>query len=299
MNYHDIMQPIDFSALFQLVFTLYAAFIAIEYAKSFTALVIRRFYDFQGEIKTKIDEIKKLCRQEEMLSIESDDYYKNGRGLCLVDEYKKKYTECKDTATKIDKDLHVYVEKNTEYRIFRHFSIFMMLFSFTLLVAGGIYRIYPSQTIHFLMTFFVLTGICVLVGWMGAIFRLTQTWSEKCSFIVVGFLYLLSVVLSFLALHIHLSWPSDIKTLLWTIGLLLAVVLPFLNFLFFFILITIQMNKIRKYCEQCYEPLRKQCNEAGDLMIKIINHQEMENKINESEQEEIEEVKKENKVIKI
>lgn len=286
MNYQVIMQLIDFSPLFQLVFTLYGAFIAIEYAKSFTALVIRRFYNFQGEIKTKIDEIKNTCRQDEMLSIESDDFYKNGRGLCLVDEYKQKYKECEDLATKIEEDLKEYVEKNTEYRIFRHISIFFMLFSFALLVSGGFYRVYPSQTIHFVLSFIAITSVFVFIGWFCASIRATQTWSEKISFIVVGSLYLLSVFLSFLALDIHLSLSTNIKTLLWTIGIIIAVMLPYLNFVFFFFLVTIQMNKIRAYCEQSYRPLKQQCSDAGDLMEKIINHKEMENKINENDQKE-------------
>ena len=284
MNYQELMQPIDFSALFQLAFTLYAAFIAVEYTKSFTAKVIKHFYNFQGEIESKITEIKKHCRYNEMLSIESDDYYKKGEGLCLVEDYKKKFKECEDKATETNKDLNNYVEKNTEYRIFRHISVFMMLFSFTLLMVSGIYRVYPSQTIHFSMTFLAFSLIFVIIGWICAISRATQTWTERCSFIVVGFYYLASLVLSFFALRMQLPWTDYTKKFHWTIGVLLAAVLPFFNFLFFFILVTIQMNKIRKHCEQSYKPLSQQCSEAGVLMEKILNHQEMKNKIDENKE---------------
>lgn len=285
MDYQELMLPIDFSALFQLVFTLYAAFIAIDYAKSFTALVIKRFYNFQGEIATRIAEIKRMCRDEELLSIESDDYYKSGEGLCLVVEYNKEFKDCKDAASILEKDLKDYVEKNTEYRIFRHFSLFMMFFSFTLLVAGGIYSVYPSQTIPFLLTFIALAFLFALLGWFCAIFRITQTWTEKCSIIVVGCFYFASLVLSFLSLRIPFPWSAETQECLWNVGLLFAVVLPYINFLFFFLLVTFQMNRIRKYCERKYEPLSHQCKGVGDLMGKMLHHQEMKNHIDASKKD--------------
>ena len=104
MHQKDIMeliQPNDFSALFQLAFTLYTAFLAIEYAKSFTALVIRRFYNFQGEIESSINDIIKQCRDNELQNIESDDYFKFGDGLCLVVDFKKKHQECLKKASEI------------------------------------------------------------------------------------------------------------------------------------------------------------------------------------------------------
>ena len=75
MNYQEMLQVVDFSALYQLAFTLYVAFIAVEYAKSFTSQVINHFYDFKKEIDDKITENQELCRKEEMQSIASDDYF--------------------------------------------------------------------------------------------------------------------------------------------------------------------------------------------------------------------------------
>lgn len=279
MKYQELIQPIDFSALFQLAFTLYAAFIAIEYARSFTAQVINRFYDFQGEIRSRIGEIMKQCRNEEMLNIESDDYFMSGEGLCMVDEYKQKLKDCEDSATEIESVLDTYVKDNTEYRIFRHFSLFMMLFSFTLMMAGGIYRVYPLQTIHFILSFIAFGLLAVIVGWVCAANRSTQSCSEKTSIIVVGALYVFSIVISCLSLWFHLSWDVRIKECLWSAGVVCAVILPFINFLFFFILVTFQIGRIRKYCEQSYQLLIQQCREAGELMVKLLHFQEVKNTI--------------------
>lgn len=279
MNYQELIQPIDFSALFQLAFTLYAAFIAIDYAKSFTAQVLKRFYNFQGEIKSRIGEIKKQCRNEEMLSIENDDYLMMGEGLCMVDEYRQKLKACEDQATEIEKSLDTYVKENTEYRIFRHFSLFMMLFSFTLMVVGGIYRVYPSEVMHFLLSFIAFGFFTVIVGWVCAANRTTQSWSEKSSIIFVGSLFVFFLIVSCISLCFHLGWDVRIKEYLWSVGVICAVILPYLNFLYFFILVTIQMGKIRKYCEKNYQPLIQQSKEVGELMVKLLHFQEVKNTI--------------------
>lgn len=286
MNYQDFIQPVDFSALFQLVFTLYAAFIAVEYAKSFTAQVIKRFYNFQGEIHSRIEIIKEECKEDEMLNIESDDYFKKGEGLCLVDEYQKELKECKTKATEIEEVLNNYIDANSEYRIFRHISIFMMLFSITLLLTGGIYRIYPSETMHFILTLVAFALLFVVVSWVCASLRVIQSWPEKRSLIVVGVVYIALIILSFFSLKLHFSWTENTKERFWTIGIIIAVVLPYLNFLFFFLLVTFQMRKIRKFCEQSFKPLIQQCNKTGELMIKIIHYQELKNKIDDNKKSE-------------
>ncbi len=279
MNYPELIQPIDFSALFQLAFTLYAAFIAIEYAKSFTAQVINRFYNFKGEVTSRIEEIKKYCRNLEMVNINEDDYFNSGKGLILKDKYNQKYKECEDKGKEIENKLDNYITKNTEYRIFRHFSLFMMLFCFTLMAAGGVYRIYPSSTIHFLLSFISCGLVSILTGWICSVTHVFRSWSEKKSFITTCSLFVFLIVLSFFSLWIHLRWEDSIKMCLWTVGIVSAVLLPYLNFLFFFFLVTIQMRKIRKYCDQSYKPFIQLCNDTGDLMVKILHYQEMDQMI--------------------
>lgn len=279
MNYSELIQPIDFSALFQLAFTLYAAFIAIEYAKSFTAQVINRFYNFKGEVTSKIEEIKKSCRNIEMMNINNDDYFNSGEGLILKDKYEQKYKECEDKAKEIEENLDNYITKNTEYRIFRHFSLFMMLFCFTLMMAGGVYRIYPSPIIHFLLSFIACGSMFVLGGWICSATHAFRSWSEKKSIITTCSLFVFLIIMSFLSLWIHLRWDDSIKMCLWTVGIVSAVILPYLNFLFFFFLVTFQMGKIRKYCDQSYKPFIQLCNDTGDLMVKVLNFQEMKQMI--------------------
>ncbi len=275
----DLIQPVDFSALFQLAFTLYAAFIAIEYTKSFTAKVIKQFYNFQGEIESKIKEILESCRDEEMTGINSDEYFNTGQGLILVDEYKQKHKQCKSEADNIKASLNKYVMEKTEYRIFRYFSLFIMLFCFTVMVAGGIYRIYPSQTIHFLLSFIACGTLFVLVGWICTAIPTSSSWLEKRGIITPCLLYVFLIILSFLSLWAHLSWDDSLKTCLWTVGIISSVMLPYLNFLFFFFLVTIQMRKIRNYCKKRYTPLIQRCKETGELMVKVLNFQEMKHKI--------------------
>ena len=113
MNYQELLQPIDFSALYQLVFTLYAAYIAVEYAKSFTAQVINHFYNFKDEIKLSLERIIVSCRKEEMQSIESDDYFMKGEGLCLVDKYNSIIKRCDNKAKEIKEELEKYYDDNS------------------------------------------------------------------------------------------------------------------------------------------------------------------------------------------
>lgn len=286
MNYQNIVQPVDFSALFQLSLTLCAAYIAIEYTKSFTAQVINNFYNFKDEIGNRIADCMRLCRNEEMQNIDSDDYFKVGDGLCLVDDYRKKHKECEAKSNELSLDLNDYVDMNTEYRIFRHISIFMMFFCFAFLVSCGLYRIYPSQVIHFLLSFATLTILFIIAGWTSAVFRATQSWSESRSISLTIISFIIIVIASFTSLSCHPPLPIETKELIWLIGMVLAVILPYLNFVFFFLLVTFQMGKLQEYCEQRYYVMKKECNEAGELMVKILNHQEMRNRIDEHKKEQ-------------
>lgn len=282
MNFQDILQIVDFSALYQLAFTLYAAFIAIEYAKSFTSQVINHFYDFKSEIDAKIETIKMKCRKEELQNIESDDYFMNGDGLCLLLDYKDKVKSSEKHADDIAQTLKTQVDKNTEYRVFRHISIFMMLYCFTILLAGGIYRVFPFQTMHFLITFTVLAGLFVLAGWICAAKRLLLSWSEKRSLKLIGVLYVLFIILAFLSLLLHPDLTFAIKKCLWTGTMIVAVIVPFMNFLFFFFLVRIQMSIMRNGFDQSYNDLETECDNVGMLMGKLLNHQEMRNKVEKS-----------------
>lgn len=286
MNYQEMLQVVDFSALYQLAFTLYAAFIAVEYAKSFTSQVINHFYDFKKEIDDKITENQELCRKEEMQSIESDDYFNSGDGLCLVDEYNTKIDECNKSAEKIKKELGNYVDNHTEYRIFRHIGIFLMLFSITFMLSGAIYRVFPSEIIHFLLSFTGVSLVVVIIGWICGAKRATQSWSEKKSIVIVGIIYAVSFALSFASMFLSFTWDNSVKEVIWTYGMIIAVILPYLNFLYFFILVTIQMSRIGKHCAVSIFPLTSEYKAAGDLMEKMLNHQEMMHKVDEHKKQE-------------
>lgn len=286
MNYQEMLQVVDFSALYQLAFTLYAAYIAVEYAKSFTSQVINHFYDFKNEIEGKILENQKLCRKEELQNIESDDYFKTGDGLCLVDEYNTKIEECKESATNIKNELDEYVDKHTEYRLFRHIGMFLMLFCITFMLSGAIYRVIPSQVIHFLLSFTAASLVSVVIGWICGAKRTTQSWTEKKSIVIVGIIYVVFLAVSFASTFFSFTWDNSVKEVIWTYGMIIAVILPYLNFLYFFILVTIQMTRIRKHCAASFLPLISQCEAAGDLMEKMLNHQEMMHKVDEHKKQE-------------
>ena len=284
MNYQELLQINDFSVLFQLVFTVYAAFIAVEYAKSFTSYVINRFYNFKEEIADEISESKKLCREEEMQSIDSDDYFKSGDGLCLVTEYNALVEECRNDAEDIKNSLNLYVDKNTEYRVFRHISLYMVLFSFTFLFVGGLGRLFPSEILHFLLAFTAFSVIVVLAGWFSAIHHARYAWSEKRSLSIVVILFIIAIAFGFLSLLFYPSWTSHFKLVLWNVGMIIAVLLPYFNFVFFFVLVSVQIRKISKHCKDESKPLATKCSQAGELMAKLLIHQEMMNKVNDSKQ---------------
>lgn len=281
MNYQELLQVVDFSALYQLAFTLYAAFIAVEYAKSFTSQVINRFYDFKTEIGNSISENKKFCRKEELQSIESDDYFKSGDGLCLVDDFNSKVKECDSKAEAIEKALNDYVDDHTEYRIFRHIGIFVMLFCITFMLSGAVYRVFPSAVIHFLLSFTAVSVIFVVIGWICGATRATSTWSEKKSIVIVCIIYVVALSISVASMFLSFAWDNSDKECFWTYGMIIAVLLPYLNFLYFFILVTIQMARITKHCEESYQSLATDYKAAGVLMGKMLNHQEMMHKVDE------------------
>lgn len=282
MNYQGIMQVVDFSALLQLAFTLYAAFIAVEYAKSFTSVVINRFYDFKGDIANRINGIKKLCRNEELQSIESDDYFNDGEGMCLLMEYRNKVSECETKAKDDIESLYKFVDKNTEYRIFRYISVLMMLFCFTVLLVGGMYRTYPSQIMHFLLTFTAFCTLFTIAAWVLATSDYSRQIGDKTLLVSVFILYGLSLLCSVGMLFFHPVLTTIQKECLWAIGVVVAALIPFLNFLFFFILVTIQMKKMKSFFELTYRPFEVDCRETGKTMEKLLNHQELRNKVEDA-----------------
>lgn len=274
MNYQEIVQPIDFSSLYQLAFTLYAAFIVVEYAKSFTAQVINRFYNFKEEIQKRISEIIKLCKREELQNIESDDYFSNGEGLCLVDEYKRQLKNCDAKSKEITEELCDYIDKNTEYRIFCHISVFMMLYCFTLMMAGGFFSTFSYLMVHCLMTFTTLSAVFVVACWLDTKNHVITTWKRGQNMLWVLIVYFVFLILSFLSVLVKIPAAGDVKTCIWTIGVMVAVLLPYLNFIFFFLLITCRMRKIRKHCIAVCSTLTEDCKTAGEMMGKMLNHQE-------------------------
>ena len=87
-------------------------------------------------------------------------------------------------------------------------------------------------------------------------------------------------------MFLSFTWDNSVKEVIWTYGMIIAVILPYLNFLYFFILVTIQMSRIGKHCAVSIFPLTSEYKAAGDLMEKMLNHQEMMHKVDEHKKKE-------------
>lgn len=271
------MELSNFATLLQLAATLNIAFIAIEYAKTFTYSLSEIVFQFKDMVKIQIDECKNILPDDESLkSLKPTRIGENGSTtLTLIEKVKVETFRLRDS---LDQE-----EKKTESRNLFEFkslsavSLYLFLFCLLSLFCSSICLSENKLAHHFFwITFSSLSFLYVLFIWVFG-----EKEYKKCKFMnsfLSSFKYNIIVffVILIVSLTLLLSISSDaLFSLLdqncWKGITILTSLITFANFVVFFFKTKYKSNKEKKRIAESFETIKNNCtlvkNEYDSILL--------------------------------
>ena len=269
------MQLIDFSALLQLLATFFVAFIAIEYAKSYTSVLANNLFDFAGKVRAfetsnKMNESIELgCFKEERFHL--------GKPLKFLESTKDNMLSLNNGIEEVCDGLLKFIEIKCNFEHFRNISLHMFVYCLELLFLAGLDNdnaVFRYTITHlFCSSFFVL--LCFLMGMMGC--RTDTKYRTSNNRITFGYL-LITILLSVLVSNGLMLKQLNLTSTLWDWTVIAVSVFPVIVFLLGVLYVWINGLYINREINKRFKPVK----EKRDAILKDIEdwktHDRMEEK---------------------
>lgn len=265
----------SFSALIQLAATLSIAFVAVEYVRSYTAVLCEKFFKFHDFIKESFEQCRSILTDIDTLShIQPIDI---GGGKTTNSEIEA----AKRTNEALTKEIDVEENKKKEEincacqaKSMSSMCFFIFLFNTLLLFVGGIEEAHP-YFIHSFICLYTILGIIYLVlgWWLGE----KEKPVRFCDFAslrhsIYGFLTILFIALisNFVVHYQFYDWFTFYLSPYWWYILVISILFTYTNFIIFVFKIRIKANAFKDTVLKSKSDLEEKCKKAeedvSDLM---------------------------------
>lgn len=268
------MQINSFSSLIELAASISIAFVAVEYVKSYTAILCERFFRFQDFITTSFDDCRKLLTDYETLHhIGALDVSGNSVNE-IVESAKRKHEslnkEIKETENQKKNEMIIACQAKSMSSL-----CFFLFLQNVLLLFIGVFEVDQTEITHsFILIFCILCLLYLLLGWfLGESDKSIKFFNfSSLRHPVRGFL-LIVLLSAILALIVHF-WFRDgfyiFASNYWWYFVTLNVVLSYFNFVVFVMKINKKATKFKESVISQKKELLEKCaqcrQETNDIL---------------------------------
>lgn len=262
-----VLELSDFVALIQLAATINLAYMAVEYAKSYTGAIARNIFKFGEIIKANLVKCESHIDKQTIDNLEP--CVVNGK-TTIVEierirrESSKLFTEIKETR----EELELTVTEKCDSKGFAAISLYLFLFSSVCLLCCGI-----SSFLIVKWFYIIFTLISVLYLVLGFFFA-EDNRSKKlsCAFKSMESSIIIFIVILFLSigLGLFLSYKyGDTPICFWNISLLVSSIIPFVNFIVYILKIKFMSKSIKDEILGKIQDLENRCISLEDDVKKL------------------------------
>ncbi len=265
----------SFSALIQLAATLSIAFVAVEYARSYTLVLCEKFFKFHEFIKNSFEECRSILTDIDTLShIQPINI---GGGITTNSEIEA----AKRTNEALTQEINDEEEKKKEElncicqaKSMSSMCFFIFLYNTLLLFVGGIEEVH-SDIIHSFVCLYTIFCIIYLVfgWWLGE----KEPPVRFCDFAslrhsIYGFftILIIAIISNFFICYFYFDYYICNLSPYWWYFLVFSILFTYANFIIFVFKIKIKANAFKDTVLESKKDLEEKCKEAekhvSDLM---------------------------------
>lgn len=255
----------DFSSLFELAAGLNIAFVAVEISKGYTYILYEKVFRFGDRIHKAIEEIRKpaMVNQTSLNCMEPIDL--GGKStLVKIEEAKRDYEAFIRDGGEAENRMKASAEKLCDMKSFSVLSLCMFLYCCVLLFVSGFQ---DSGCLKFgFDVFTVFIFIYMIFGWWCGE---KYDWSIYIQLRKVLWVHLVCVILSAVVTFlVYLNYRQIlIGDNIQNIFIMLASLIPFLNFIVFYFIIKNKMSEMRGRVDETLSALKKR----GEILDEKFN----------------------------
>lgn len=265
----------SFSALIQLAATLSIAFVAVEYVKSYTAVLCEKFFKFHDFITESFEQCRSILTDIDTLSHIQPIDIGGGKTTNSEIEAAKRTNEAltKEIDTE-EKNKKEEINCACQAKSMSSMCFFVFLYNTILLFVGGVEEVHPYFAHSFVCILVLLITLYLLVGWgIGE----NDKPKKFCDFSslrhsIYGFLIILTLsIISSLVVHFFFpNWFLLYVSPLWWYILVLNIFFSYINFIIFVFKIRIKAKDFKSTVTKSKNQLEDKCKKAeedvSDLM---------------------------------
>lgn len=255
------MEINDFSTLIQLAATLNIAFVAVEYAKAYTHTLSEKVFKFQDFIKESFKKCYDLLVDRETLAHMEPVNIDGKSTVNKIEKAKRDYElVTKELDTEKDK-LSVEVKVMCESKSLSSMSLWFFFYCTVALFLSGLEKYCTYSIKVFWSSLFILTIVFTLIGWICGerekqIKYADFTLLRHCVVYFAG-ASLLSLTILIVLLFFHS--PLLLSDLVWNSILIVSVILPYINFVIYFIKTKQKAKAIKRKITTSASDIAKKC----------------------------------------
>jgi hypothetical protein len=256
------MELIDFLALIQLAAGLNIAFVAVEVSRGYTRILSDRIFNVEGMLNEAFKDILRDIQgnAETLKNFHPIDVGKKNT-LYKIEEGKRncevlgaKVESVKDEITKI-------VTEKCNLRCFSGLCLVLFLFCCILLFLAPF-----DDAIAYVLPLTILTSIYLAAVYM------KEDYGLFCNLKMVVIIYVAVIVFSFIV-YIPIYMYCIISESLQSTVVIIASILPFLNFILFYAKISSIIKEIKNLINKRHDEL---CNELNEINASVRDLQSVE-----------------------
>lgn len=263
----------DFTSIFELAAGLNAAFVVVEYSRSFSKQLYENAFKFDSHIDNEISASQDLIDEETLRGLESVKCGDGDTGQLI--EQIRRDKEILERFIEKKRDALKAKAKNTcELRSHSGLSLLNFLFCLFVLFLTPFETVHPTMTQYLLLSVSFLIIIAQIICWIGdacanqkQIFFYSLTSSIKHSI----WLFMISACISLIAYFV-LNWQSiswKLNDQWFLTALYVAAFVPFLNFVVFTAIFKKRLNGVQDDIKRGKTEVIDKCKVINELASKV------------------------------
>lgn len=239
----------DFSSLIEISATLSIAFVAVEYAKSFTNVLCKRFFMYEAFIYNTFKRCYDILPDNETLEHISPQSIDGRNTNIVIEDIKRRNENMRKTLKNEGEMAKKEIIDSCQAKSISSLSFFIFIFDILLLFMGGIESEFMNFVPIYVAISCFLSIIYILLGWVFGEKGRQNKYLNFQSLKYNTFLSIVIVVLSILSTITILFWvgnPLNLIRIIWKPLFIIWVILSFVHFCVYVLKIRNNAKQIKK-----------------------------------------------------
>ena len=262
----------DFSSIFELAAGLNAAFVVVEYSRSFSKQLYENVFNFDLHIDKNISVSRTLIDDETLIGLESVKCGESDTGK-LIEKIRRDKEKLNSFIEEERKRLKASAKDACELRSHSGLSLLNFLFCLFILFLSPFENFHATITQYLIITALFIILFVQMICWIAdardksiKLFN-SLSLSISQSFFVFLIDFVISIIAYCILQHLSIYWKLEQHTFLFV--MYLAALLPFLNFVVFTFILKNKLKQVQNNIRQIKDIVLRWCNDINALANKV------------------------------